>query len=197
MAKLLAAGREVLAQSGYQPARVDDIVRVAKLSHGTFYRYFTDKEDLMHALARECVAEMVDLAVSLGPVDDGPAGLAELRRWLGAFVDTYRRHGMVIRVFMEERNLDRDLFALGSAAFGKINASFVARLAAVPRAVPLDLQTAAAALLAMVERFTYLAMSLKFVEPDTEAFDTLAVLVHRGFFGGRTALPRALDCPHH
>jgi hypothetical protein len=35
------------------------------------------------------------------------------------------------------------------------------------------------------------------VAPDTEAFDTLAVLVHRGFFGGRTALSRTLDCPHH
>lgn len=185
MAKLLDAGREVLAQSGYQAARVDDIVRVAKLSHGTFYLYFTDKEDLVHALARECVAEMVELATSLGPVDDGPAGEAELRRWLESFVATYRRYGMVIRVFMEERNLDRELIRLGSDAFGQIAASFVARLEEVRRPESLDPQVAAAALLAMVERFTYFAVTRPLPTPDDAALDTLAVLIHRGFFGGR------------
>jgi AcrR family transcriptional regulator len=190
LAKLLDAGREVLAQSGYQAARVDDIVREAKLSHGTFYRYFTDKEDLVHALARECVVEMVDLAISLGPVDGGRDGLAELRRWLDGFLATYRRYGMVIRVFMEERNLDRELYALGVDAFGQIASSFAEQFEKVQRPHPLNPQVAAAALLAMVERFTYLAVSRPLWTPDDVALDTLAVLIHRGFFGGRVLRSR-------
>ena len=49
MAKLLDAGLLVLTERGYHAARVDDIVRVADMSHGTFYLYFANKEDLFRA----------------------------------------------------------------------------------------------------------------------------------------------------
>ena len=44
----------VFADRGFHAARVDDIVRSARTSHGTFYLYFTNKEDLLRALATEC-----------------------------------------------------------------------------------------------------------------------------------------------
>jgi AcrR family transcriptional regulator len=37
MQRLLDAGVEVFAARGYHAARVDDIVKVAETSHGTFY----------------------------------------------------------------------------------------------------------------------------------------------------------------
>ena len=46
------------APKGYHPARVDDIVKVAKTSHGTFYLYFSNKEDLFHALVLDVAEEM-------------------------------------------------------------------------------------------------------------------------------------------
>jgi len=55
MAKLLDAGLQVLTERGYHAARVDDIVRMADTSHGTFYLYFANKEDLFRALATEWV----------------------------------------------------------------------------------------------------------------------------------------------
>ena len=76
----------MLTERGYHAARVDDVVRVAKLSHGTFYLYFANKEDLFRALARECAEEMETLAESLGPVTPDKAGEAELRAWLTQFV---------------------------------------------------------------------------------------------------------------
>src|SRR6476660_6495819 len=48
--RLLDAGVDVFATRGYHTARVDDIVKVAKTSHGTFYLYFSNKEDLFRAL---------------------------------------------------------------------------------------------------------------------------------------------------
>src|SRR5262249_12804599 len=39
MRKLLDAGVEIFAQRGFHAARVDDIVKLAKTSHGTFYLY--------------------------------------------------------------------------------------------------------------------------------------------------------------
>ena len=40
-ARLLAAGAEVIARKGLHAARVDDIVKAARSSHGTFYLYFS------------------------------------------------------------------------------------------------------------------------------------------------------------
>ncbi|MEZ5136555.1 MAG: helix-turn-helix domain-containing protein [Acidimicrobiales bacterium] len=54
MAKLLEAGMTVLAERGYHAARVDDVVRTADVSHGTFYLYFSNKEELFQALAVRC-----------------------------------------------------------------------------------------------------------------------------------------------
>ena len=77
MAKLLDAGMRVLAERGYHAARVDDVVRLAKVSHGTFYLYFANKEDLFRALAVQCADEMTGLAARLGPVPPDEVGRDE------------------------------------------------------------------------------------------------------------------------
>ena len=60
MRQLLDAGGEVFATKGYYAARVDDIVKLAETSHGTFYLYFANKEELFRALAAEVSDEMHD-----------------------------------------------------------------------------------------------------------------------------------------
>jgi AcrR family transcriptional regulator len=183
MAKLLDAGMRVLAERGYQAARVDDVVRVAKLSHGTFYLYFTNKEDLFRAIANECADEMKALAATLGPIDAGPDGRAELHRWLSEFLDIYRRYGAVIRAWMEDQVVDRELIALGLDAFAVLTASLHEQLAAAdPGHLP-DVELATPALLAMVERFAYFTASRDLGITDEVAADSLATMIHRGFFG--------------
>ena len=71
MRQLLDAGAEVFAAKGYHAARVDDIVKLAETSHGTFYLYFSNKEELFRALAAEVADEMQALAESLGPLEPG------------------------------------------------------------------------------------------------------------------------------
>src|SRR5438105_8969940 len=82
MRKLLDAAMEVFDRRGYHAARVDDIVKVANTSHGTFYLYFANKEDLFRALLADASAEMNALARTLGPVGPGVDGRDELREWL-------------------------------------------------------------------------------------------------------------------
>ncbi len=70
--RLLDAATVVLSDKGFHATRVDDIVRRARTSHGTFYLYFANKEDLFHALAVQCAEEMTGLAAELGPIGSGP-----------------------------------------------------------------------------------------------------------------------------
>jgi AcrR family transcriptional regulator len=49
-AKLLAAAKKVFAEKGVGEATARDIVRETDLATGTFYNYFTDKDDCFRAL---------------------------------------------------------------------------------------------------------------------------------------------------
>jgi AcrR family transcriptional regulator len=52
-AKLLEAARKVFAEKGLGEATARDIVRETDLASGTFYNYFTDKEDAFRALLKD------------------------------------------------------------------------------------------------------------------------------------------------
>jgi AcrR family transcriptional regulator len=191
MAKLLDAGLEVLTERGYHAARVDDVVRVAKLSHGTFYLYFANKEDLFRALARECAEEMEQLADSLGPVTPDKAGEIELRAWLTQFLATYRRFGAVIRGWMEEQVVDRELVRVGVDAFRQIIDSLQQRLAETDAAHLPDPALATAAMLAMMERLAYFTSSRDLAFSDEAVVDVLTTMLHRGVFGAPVSRRRA------
>src|SRR5215471_3368946 len=55
---LLEAGLAEFDERGFQAVRVDDIVRRAQISHGTFYLYFSNKEDLFKALLSDALHDM-------------------------------------------------------------------------------------------------------------------------------------------
>ncbi len=52
---LLSAGREVFVTRGYHGTRVDDLAGAAGVSHGAFYRYFRNKDDLARILTVEAI----------------------------------------------------------------------------------------------------------------------------------------------
>ena len=89
MRKLLDAGIEVFGAEGYHSARVDDIVKVAKTSHGTFYLYFANKEDLFRALVLDVAEEIGELAESLGPLTPDDEGFASCRSGSARFGEIY------------------------------------------------------------------------------------------------------------
>ena len=185
-ARLLEAGSQVLSERGYLAARVDDVVRVAAMSHGTFYLYFANKEDLFRSLAEECAAEMEALAETLGPVAPGKRGENELRAWLSGFVAAYRRHGPIIRAWMEDQLNDTMLTDVGLLAFAHINAALERRLEEAGASHLSDPAVAAIAMLGMCERMAYFASSRDLGYADDQIVDVMTELLHRGVFGGRT-----------
>jgi AcrR family transcriptional regulator len=185
LAKLLEAGLQAFGERGYHAARVDDVVRLADTSHGTFYLYFANKHDLLRALARECAADMQRLADELGEVTPDAAGHAELRRWVEGFYRTYTRYGAVIRVWMEDQVVDVDLARMGTEAMAALASTLGERLpASVEGAAesPVRPELASMLLLAMVERFTYFVSSRGRPTGEAAVLDDLTLLIQRGFF---------------
>lgn len=184
MQRLLDAGAGVFAEKGYHAARVDDVVKKAKASHGTFYLYFASKEDLFRALAISVATEMAALAADFPPIVPGPDGRAAIRDWLARFHDLYRRSGAVIRTWTEAEMSDSEFGRIG----GDLVIEFTARIAARirPAGPDLDPQIAAMALVALVERTCYyLATKSLRIDPDA-MLDTLAGAVQDGVCGAPT-----------
>jgi AcrR family transcriptional regulator len=183
-AKLLDAGMAVLADRGYHAARVDDIVKKAEVSHGTFYLYFSNKPELLVAMAEQCAEEMSGVIAALGPVTPDAAGRATVRAWLQDFVDTYARYGVVIRAWMEDTVSDPRLVELGSRTFGAVADTLVERVREAGAMPSDDAGLGTAALLALIERHTYYIDS-RGAAVDGDTLDTLAAMLHRGWFNGR------------
>jgi AcrR family transcriptional regulator len=97
--RVLAAGRAVFAEVGYQKATLDAIAGRAGFSKGAVYSNFASKDDLFLALLQHEVAELRDtLAVAL---DEG--SLEDDLRLLATTVLGWARDGRAQLVFAEFR----------------------------------------------------------------------------------------------
>ena len=183
--KLLDAGIEVFGTRGYHPARVDDIVKVAKTSHGTFYLYFANKEELFRALALDVADEMDRLAASLGPVTPTPEGFAELRGWVERFADMHAHYGPIIRAWTEAEGDRSEFGRLGTDVLARFAAAIAERIRDVPsvRAAP---EAAALALVAMMERFHFYVLAGQVDADRSTAADTLTEIAYAALFGPRS-----------
>ena len=76
---ILDAARRVFAEQGYGAATIRDIIRATPLAAGTFYNYFTSKDDVRRALDAE-------MATTLRPfLSEGRAQAATAEEFLSAF----------------------------------------------------------------------------------------------------------------
>ena len=176
-ARLLDAAIEVLAERGYHAARVDDIVQRAAVSHGTFYLYFANKDAMVLALAERCAEELGGLVAGLGSVSAAQSGRGEVRDWLVDFMEHYRTYGVVIRSWVEQ-SANRELAQLGVDTLAEVSDVLIDRVAETH---PADAQARVAALIALMERFTYLAVNRDLGDADA-VVDTAATVIHRSFF---------------
>ena len=99
--RLLEAGLAEFDERGFQAVRVDDIVRRARTSHGTFYLYFSNKDDFFKALLRDALHDMGVITDAFPVVTRNDAGRAALRQWVQKFCETYAAHAAVIRILSQ------------------------------------------------------------------------------------------------
>ena len=117
--KLLEAGTIEFEERGFNGVRVDDVVKRAGISHGTFYLYFANKEDLFKALLRDALHDMEIVTGDFPVVTSDNTGLRLLRAWVRKFSAAYAAHGTVLRT-LSSANAKMDMFADGLQLFGSL-----------------------------------------------------------------------------
>jgi AcrR family transcriptional regulator len=156
-AALVRAARTVFERDGYLNARLTDITAEAGLATGSFYTYFTNKEQVFAAVLAEVQEEMLHPHVREMTDSDDPVALIEAAN--RAYLLAYRRNAALMRLLEQVATIDDDVRELRrqrGLAFAERNAESIRDLQARGLADPeLDPFLAASALSAMVGRIAY------------------------------------------
>ena len=111
MRKLLDAAMVAFDKRGYHATRVNDVVEIAKTSHGTFYLYFSNKEDLLRALVTEAAGESQKLydALSMLPAQGGAPQWEDVHGWIRAYSELWTRYAPLFRAWTDLATIDPEL----------------------------------------------------------------------------------------
>jgi len=186
--RLLDAGLAEFDERGFQAVRVDDIVRRAKTSHGTFYIYFSNKDDLFRTLLRDALHDMEIITDDFPVVTSNEVGRAALRKWIKSFSDTYLAHATVIRILSQADIVGEEVYGDGLRLLFRLSEAIAQGMtvAASRRGRPDDPDLAqhaeltALACLMMLERINYL-MSAEVRLPRDEMIDRVAAIIYAAF----------------
>jgi AcrR family transcriptional regulator len=99
---LIASGRDVFVDRGFHNTRVDDLVAAAGVSHGAFYRYFQNKEQLARVLTARALRTVGNVVLEFPEVSvrDGTDTVA-LRRWLRGYNAAQANEAAMLRVWLD------------------------------------------------------------------------------------------------
>src|SRR5215467_4790207 len=181
--RLLDAGMVEFEERGFHGVRVDDVVRRAGISHGTFYLYFSNKEDLFKALLKDALHDMEIVAGDFPVVTHDDTGLTVLRQWVRKFFRAYAAHATVIRILSQADLVPEEVFGDGLRLFFSIAEAMTTGMTAAAHAAGKQQDRAeltAVACLMMLERVNYL-ISAEVQLPENEMADRIADIMFAAF----------------
>jgi len=183
MRKLLDAAMVAFDKRGYHATRVNDVVEIAKTSHGTFYLYFSNKEDLLRALVAEAAGEAQTLydALSTLPDQAGAPRWEDVHEWVRAYSALWTRYAPLFRAWTDLATIDPDLVDAIRATFIAMSGALATQIGPDSSGHIIDPDAAGLAALAMLDRFHYLREFLG--QPiDEVALETITTMVYRALF---------------
>jgi AcrR family transcriptional regulator len=161
-AALVAAARTVFERDGFLASRLTDITAEAKCSIGTFYTYFSSKEEVFTAVLEAAQDDM--LHPGMPRVDDADDPVAVIEASNRAYFETYKRNGRLMRLQEQVATIDEDFRRRRlerGEAFARRNAKSIEKLQQDGRVdATLDPMMTSRALSGMVSRLAYSSFAL-------------------------------------
>lgn len=187
--RLLEAGLAEFDERGFQAVRVDDVVKRAKTSHGTFYLYFANKDDLFRTLLLDALHDMQVITDEFPVVTSNEAGRAALRHWINRFTDIYSAHAAVIRILSQADIVGEEVYGDGLRLLFRLSEAIAQGMTAArgqrnadgePESPVEHAELTALACLMMLERINYL-LSVEVRLPRGEMIDRLTAIIYAAF----------------
>lgn len=175
-AQLLAAAQTVFERDGYLNARVADIAAEAGVSHGSFYTYYTSKNDVFRAVMQNALDNV--WASGIAPVEDKTLSQRERIDLANRqFIDVYRQNTALMALFEQASTIDDEVKALRlmvrERAISRVQHS-IERLQREKKARrDIDPHTAAASLVGMVNFTVYFWLVMGEEYEETTLLKTL------------------------
>jgi len=195
--RLVEAAATVFAEYGYSAARIADMVRMAGISHGNFYRHFPGKDEVLLAVLEEPLAEL-RRASGRGPEHGRRVDLAELVAANTSYFEAYARRRHLFRVMREAAAVNPEFARLWLS----VRQGFVGRTAGWLSALVdagqleagIDADLLAETLGSMMEHLAYVQIGLPAELPRPETIDALGRMTGESWYlmlTGRSRLRRA------
>jgi len=186
---LIHAARDVFERDGFLDARITDISAAAGVATGSFYTYFTSKDDAFAAVMEQVEEEMLHPRLRELADREDPVQVIEAAN--RAYLAAYRRNAKLMGLMEQVAQINDDFrrLRLGrTEAFGRRNARAIARLQERGLADPdLDPILTAHALGAMVSRMAY----LRYVQRSGSASGEALVRTLTRLWVGALGIPRS------
>ncbi len=157
------------------------------MSHGTFYLYFANKDDLFRTLLRDALHDMGNITDEFPIVTSNDAGRAALRHWVESFTETYQAHATVIRILSQAEIVGENVFGDGLQVLFRLSEAMTQGMTAAHQngtsgdgILTQHAELTAVACLMMLERINYL-LSAEVRLPKDEMIDRLTAIIYAAF----------------
>jgi AcrR family transcriptional regulator len=191
--RLLLAAENVFGRIGYDAARIADIVALAGVSHGLFYRHFADKDAILFAVLTRLNDDLRHTSGRGTAGNDRPT-LEQLQARNMLFFQEYAEHRQMLRVSREaaarpEQAGFRALWLGIRSRFTARTQRWLEQLANAGHIAPLDdPEMLAEALSSLTEQMAYVQLGLATEDPDAALIERLGrasgLIWYRTIFGG-------------
>ena len=118
--EILDAAYRVFSEKGYHNAGMNDIAREMGVGHGTIYRYFSSKLELVNAVVDELVAKITEVVAAEPP--ESIEDIADYRESLGHIGDRF--YSLLEGNPQIHRWLFYEALSIDETVTAKINAAF-------------------------------------------------------------------------
>lgn len=95
---IVEAAEQVFAERGFEPAKVQEISKLAGLSMGTIYAIFPSKNDIFRAILEERAGELLAVVEEVVGRESGPR--EALHALIEAYIDYFFAHPNLLRMHL-------------------------------------------------------------------------------------------------
>lgn len=183
--RLLDTSRELLEEMPWSDVSIERIATRAGLTRTAFYKHFPDRDAILLELLEALAAQLEEIPAVWERADRAePEAL--LRDAVAKLVDTFQRHGRLLRALADEASqheeVGRRYMELGARLSAGV-AERIARDVASGRSTLADPEEVATALIWMNERFLHQRFGRQPVGDPKRAADALAAVWIRTLYG--------------